>query len=400
VGVVLRFLTVFQVLLLLVCPRSLLAQEQESSVPFKRVVVESAGIELPVPVDWVRLPAGEETGAEALFISVQAMAELDVFSIPFQSGFGEADLDERAEEIRLFVSPSAQWQEMRVEGVEIEGVGGMVLRAVWKRMDEPADVVAVAFPTRGRTVLVLLVMARREGSPLDLLADLLVKQIHLLERPAPVEASRETYEDGRGFTITPPAGWRRVAPVEVAVIAAAAGLADDEAAAATIGFVRPGILRQSPNVVVDMTPSLMSVSEEMLEEFQIRYRQILASRQGPFTLDQGSLATVAGRECFLMQGRTEVVGETVRQHQYFVPVEDHYLILTFSIPESAAAARQADVDAVLSSVVIQEPPEVVEQVPPVADEPGSGTLAFVLGGMAVLAALVAAIAAVRRRKGR
>ncbi len=401
VCVSLRFLTVFQVLLLLACPRLSFAQEGEPSVPFTRVAIEAAGIELPVPFDWVRLPAGDETGAEALFISVQAKAELDVFSVPFQCGFEEAQLDERAEEIRRFVSPSAKWRDQRVERVDIEKAGGMILRAVWERADEPADVAAVAFPTRGRTALVLLVMARRDDSPLDLIADLLVTRIHLLEQPAPVESSSGVYEDGRGFSITPPAGWRRVIKGEVAVIAAAAGLADDEEAAAAIGFVRPGILRQSPSVIVDMTPSLMPVSEEMLEEFTIRYRQILASRQGPFTLDRGTIATFAGRACFLMQGRTEVVGETVLQHQYFVPVEDHYLILTFSIPDSAAGARQADIDAALASVVIHESGTAVEPPPPPAEEPGHGTLAFVLGGLAVLAALVAAIAAVRRRrKGR
>jgi len=391
-----RIPTLFPVLLLLTWPRASLAQEGPG-VPFTRVAIESAGIELPVPVDWVRLPAGEETGAEALFLSVQAKAELDLFSVPFQSGFGKEDLDGRAEEIRRFVSPGASWTDVRVEAVRVEGTGGMVLRAVWHRTDEPADLVAVAFPTRGRTALVLLVMARRGDGLLDLIADLLVAQIHLLEPPAPVEAAPGTYEDGRGFSVTPAAGWRRVAPEELAVIREDAGV-DEEAAAEAVAFVRPGILRQSPNVVVDMTPSLMPVSQEMLEEFEIRYRRVLASREGPFTLDRGSIASVAGRDCFLMQGRTEVVGETIRQHQYFVPVEDHYLILTFSVPDAVAGARQADIDAVLASVVIQEPSGVVEQAtPPVAGEPGRGTLAFVLGGLAVLAALVAAIAAVRRR---
>ena len=148
---------------------------------------------------------------------------------------------------------------------------------------------------------------------------------------------------------------------------------------------------------MDTVPSLMQVSEEMLDEFKIRYQQLLASREGPFTLDRGSIVSVAGRDSFLMQGRTEVVGETIRQHQYFVPVGDHHLILTFSIPDSAAQARQVDVDAMLASVVIDEPGEVVDEPEPPAEEPGSGTLAFVLGGLAVLAALVAALAAVRRR---
>lgn len=375
------------------------AQGPEPSVPFKRVAVEGAGLEIPVPVEWVRLPAGEESGAEALFVSVQAMAELDVFSVPFQSGFSGEDLEERAGEIRRFVSAEARWEQVRTEAVDVDGVGGMILRAVWKRTDEPADVAAVAFPARGRTVLVLLVMARREGSTFDLIAGLLLEHIHLLERPAAIPDPTGTYEDGRGFSIAPPSGWRRVLAEEMEVLSTAAELAAEDAAA-PVAFVRPGILRQSPNLVVDTVPSLMPVSEEMLDEFQLRYRDALATREGPFTIDRGSMATVAGRDCFLMQGRTEVVGETIRQHQYFVPLGDHYLILTFSIPDAAAQACQSDVDAALASVVIQEPGEIAREPEPPVDEPGRGTLAFVLGGVAVLAALVAALAAVRRRRGR
>lgn len=403
----LRIFPVFGALLALWGPGPAWASGEDELMPYKKVPIESAGIELPVPVDWVRLPSGEESGAEALYISVQAKAELDVFSVPFESHFDESDLGAHARQIQDFVSTTAVWENVEARLVEVGGSSGMVLEARWLRMDQPADVMGLALPTEGRTALVLLVMAERQGSPFGLLVSLLCEHTLVISRPVGAkEPSTEplSYKDVRGFEFDAPRNWRRVLPEEIRILARKAGMSGDgsEDLASTVGFVRPGILRQSPNFIVDMTPSLMPVNEEMLGEFEIRYRQLIALRQTPFTLDKASLVQVAGRESFLMEGRTDVVGQAVRQYQYFVPVEDHSLVFTFSLPVPVWDALKADMASTVESLVILEPAgeegmdiEPDEHADAVSDD---WIATFVLGGTASIVVLILAVLWARRRR--
>jgi hypothetical protein len=374
---------------------------QTDELPYSMEALADAGLELPVPVGWVRLPAEEGSGAEALFISVQDMGELDVFSMPFQCAFDESGLEDRAREIHDFVSPGTDWEGIATKLVTLGAVTGMSLRARWPRMDRPADVLAVAFPTRGRTALVLLVVASGETSPFDLVASLIEERTRLLAPPADGASSSAglpRWEDGRGFGFDVPAGWRRVLDVEVEVLAGETGSDAGEGASGMVGFVRPGIFRQSPNLIVDLTPSLMPVSEEMLEQFEMRYRQLIGPRTSPFTLDSASIVDVAGRDSFRMEGRMEVTGLTVRQDQYFVPVGDHSLILTFSFPDTMAATLDPQVRGVLGSLVVSEPLDSAVEAGGGEIEETGRALHFVLGGACVFVLLVLAVYLVGRRR--
>jgi hypothetical protein len=346
------------------------------------VPVPSAFLELPVPADWVQLPERGDTGVEAAFISVADMAELDVFSVPFQSSFDGAVLDERAAEIGSFVSADLEGVETRP--VTIDSVDGMVLTATWNRMDQPADVLAIALPTRGRTTLVLLIMGSREASRFATVSRLLEARTHVASKPAPVPSHEAVYEDPQGFSLALPAGWRRVTAGELEVISAAARTEGRDATS----FVHAGIHRQSPNLVVDMPPSPLLVSEEMLSEFELRYRDLIAARESGFTLDRSTLETVAGRESFHMIGRIETPFATILQHQYFIPSGDRSLILTFSAPETAGAGPLEDMESIVSSLTF------LDDVPaprPVAEPPRDRSmivLALVLAsglGLVVLA---------------
>ena len=199
-----------------------IASAGEAPIPYGKVPIPSAGVEIPVPLDWVRIPMGSGSGAEAQYVSVKDMAELDVFSVPFQSDFGDASFGDRAAELMAFSSPLSRWTDMKTRRAVAGDVQGIEVRASWKRADQTADVLALAFPIRGRSVIVLLIMAQAEGSSFAFLADLLASRTTITDPPGEVDvpASPPTvHEDPRGFSLAVPSGWRRVMPAEVEALA-------------------------------------------------------------------------------------------------------------------------------------------------------------------------------------
>jgi len=360
----------------------------DPGIPYTLVAIEEAAIELPVPVDWVKLPV-EEGGPRAIYISVPEAAELSVFSVPFETHPIEASAAARASEIRSFVGPASGWEDVRGSIVEVAGAEGLAVRAVWKRPDRPADVCALAFPTAGRTALIVLIMEQKEASLFETMTALLVGRTRILS-PAEADAPPERpwlYEDPRGFSLTLPAMWRRISPAEVDVLSSDAGMPATE----VVGFVRPTILWQSPNVILDLNPTPLRVSEDSLRALETSYREILGSR-GPYTLDRASIVKVGQRDAMLLEGRTAGAGGDVRQLQHFVPIEDRTLILTASAPMPGEAAMK-DIEAIAGSLSLVSPPQ-----PKPEPDKRYGTIVIIAGlGAAALVALVVILVLRRRR---
>jgi hypothetical protein len=391
-------------LALSVC-RMAAAQLTDEGVAYRKEVVEDAGVELPVVVDWVRLPAGEHSGVEAQFISVSDRAEMSVFSVPFQATFGPGRAAERAEELRLMLAPTARFEDVKAEPVRIDTHEGMRMTALWRVPDRPADVFAMAVPARGTTVVVFLMMAHEEDDGFASIAEVLVRKTLVLEPPVEVpDEPVGTYDDGRGFSLALPDAWRRILPVEVERAALGAGVdTAHHEPGDVLGFVRPGLLRQSPNVVVSMVGSWMEVSEETLSEFETQYRAIMEAGDDPFVLERTAVVRVAGRDCFEVTGEVEIVGGTLVQTQVFVPVDDHdSLLLTFSVPSVLGEDHpvHGEVERILSSVTVHEPGEGTAPVrePPHEARPSAWRTALLVLALVLAAALLVVLARLRRRR--
>lgn len=390
--------TLLAILMLIPGPAGaqLTAAQGADGVPYEKALIDSASVELPVPVDWVRLPAGDYTGVEAQYISVADGVEMSVFSIPFQCSFGPASAHRRASELKAMLAPTATWEALEPEAVRIDGIEGLVLRALWPLPDRPADVFAMAVPVQGRTTVVFVMMPRKDTGGFARIAQMFEDRTLVTEPPAEIpQGPVGIYDDGRGFSIQVPDGWRRILPEEIQAVALSAGVDPQEREPReTLGFVRPGIHRQSPNILVSMAESWMAVSEETLADFESQYRAVVGTRGSPFTLDDTSIATVAGRDAFLVTGKVEIVGATLDQSQYFVDVDDYSLILTFTVPATLAKddPLRADVESMVQSVRIHgdEHAPVGEAASAPVEDPGSGhayTWLIVLG-LLVAAALV------------
>ncbi len=365
---------------------------------FKKHVLASSSVELPVPADWVRLPGGEYTGVKAQFISVPDSAELSVFSIPFQCDMGPAVASQRAQELKAMLAPTVRWEDIRASSVLVDGQPAVSVRALWPVPEKPADVYALAVAVEGRTTVVFVMMAHTGDDAISRVADMIEERLLVLARPAQGSAFMSgTWRDGRGFSVEVPAPWRRILPEEVEAVASSAGREPAQPGEEeTLGFVSPGIHRQSPNVILSMADAWMPVSEEMRQEFESRYRAMVGTRESPFTLDTTTIVEVAGRPSYLVQGRVDIVGATLEQSQYFVPVDEHSLILTVTMPAYLPPADpvHGQVRAMLDSVSISTPSDGPVAMGPVAplDVDGVEDAPPALRKLLLLSALVLATA--------
>jgi hypothetical protein len=129
-----------------------------------------------------------------------------------------------------------------------------------------------------------------------------------------------------------------------------------------------------------------------------RYRMLVGERQTVFTIDASSIVQVSGLDAFLVEGRTEAAGQTVRQMQYFVPAGDHHLVLTISVPAQLAGHLDGDVRSILGSVQLDTKAGEEPEPAPGWTVDRDDVIAYLAGGAAVAAALVLVLIWLRRRR--
>ncbi len=303
-----------------------------------------------------------------------------------------------------FASPLSKWTGMTTKQAMDGDVAGLEVRASWSRADKPADVMALAFPTRGRSVIILLIMAHADGGAFPLLADLLATKTTITAPPVETDAigaSPSHYMDPRGFSLELPPGWRRVRPAEVEALAPDGSGSGEEGAdpQSTVGFVRPALARQSANMILDVSDTATVATESGRKEMEERYRMLVGQRGSDFTLDRVSLVRVASIPSLLALGRMEASGGTVLQSPYFVRDGARPLILTGRLPGLLADGLEPEVESVLGSISLGDGVQVEAQPPGPGGEDGRDPVPWAAGGAAVLALAVVLILA-RWRRGR